>query len=97
MTTHELKTWPVPFEAIKQNRKTFEMRKDDRDFATGDWLYLREWAPSGGDVACGEGQYTGRTLRLQVSYIMRGPAFGLNEGWVVLALGDYAKPVAHEN
>jgi len=36
-------------------------------------------------------------MRLQISYLMRGPAFGLNDGWVVLALGDYAKPVAHED
>jgi hypothetical protein len=82
MATHELKTWPPYFEAVKQNRKTFEMRKDDRQFMEGDWLHLREWHP-------GDEQYTGRLLRVQVSYVMRGPSFGLADGWAILGLGDY--------
>jgi hypothetical protein len=90
MVTHELKTWPLYFEAIKQNRKTFEVRKDDRGFGEGNWLDLREWEPA--DDVHGAGQYTGRRLSLQVSYVMRGPAFGVAAGWVVLGLGDYHAP-----
>ena len=29
---HDLKTWPGPFRDIKAGRKTFEYRRDDRDY-----------------------------------------------------------------
>lgn len=45
MTTHELKTWPDPFAAIVSGRKRFEYRRDDRGYAIGDSLRLREWTP----------------------------------------------------
>src|SRR5690348_13292378 len=41
--THVLKVWPDFYAAIASGRKTFEIRKDDRDFAEGDRLLLREW------------------------------------------------------
>lgn len=45
MTTHELKTWPEPFAAMVDGRKAFEIRRDDRNFAVGDALLLREYEP----------------------------------------------------
>jgi site-specific DNA-cytosine methylase len=44
--THELKTWPSYFEAILRGEKRHECRLNDRDFAVGDVLVLREWDPS---------------------------------------------------
>lgn len=41
--THELKSWPNEFEAVRDLRKTFEVRVDDREYKVGDWLLLREW------------------------------------------------------
>ena len=33
---HELKCWPEYFEAVISGAKTFEVRKNDRDFAVRD-------------------------------------------------------------
>lgn len=45
-TTHELKTWPDPFEAIRDGRKRYEIREEfDRTFTVGDDLRLREFEP----------------------------------------------------
>lgn len=42
--THELKIWPKYFEAVTHGSKTVELRReDDRQFAVGDVLVLREW------------------------------------------------------
>lgn len=40
---HDLKTAPEHFAAILSGLKTAELRKDDRNFAVGDTLLLREW------------------------------------------------------
>lgn len=45
MTTHELKTWPEYYEPVAAGLKTWEYRKDDRPYAAGDVLHLREWCP----------------------------------------------------
>ncbi|HQR18034.1 MAG TPA: ASCH/PUA domain-containing protein [Gemmatimonadales bacterium] len=85
--THDLKTWPVYFAAILDGSKTFEARKDDRNYAVGDTLRLREWDPPA--LAHGwTGEYTGREVIKRVTYILRGPAFGVEAGWCVLALGE---------
>jgi hypothetical protein len=43
--THELKTWPECFQAIKRGQKTFDIRENDRNFQVGDILVLREFKP----------------------------------------------------
>lgn len=66
---HDLKIWPGHFEAILLGRKTFEVRRDDRDFQVGDLLLLREWLP-GTDIrenpAAG---YTGRSITRRISHL----------------------------
>lgn len=42
---HDLKCWPGSFEAIMHGEKTFEYRKNDRDFQVGDVLILHEFIP----------------------------------------------------
>lgn len=49
-TTHKLKIWPRMFEAVQRGDKTFEIRKNDRDYQTGDTLVLEEWDPAKGVV-----------------------------------------------
>ena len=76
---HALKTWPEFYAAVVGGRKTFELRKADRDFQEGDILELAEWGPFARE-------YSGNKIRKIITYVMRGPCFGLAEGWVVLGL-----------
>jgi hypothetical protein len=86
MTTHELKTWPEYFEAIIRGDKSHEIRKDDRGFAVGDVLHLREWDPTedpnSHDTALG---YTGRSMDVDVTYVSRRDA-GVPDGFVVMSI-----------
>jgi hypothetical protein len=43
--THELKSTPDFFKAIRSGHKTFEIRENDRNFKVGDVLVLREFIP----------------------------------------------------
>ena len=85
--THELKCHPEPFQAVKQNEKRFEFRKDDRDYRVGDNLHLREWMPgSGWDNDGGnEGDYTGDECHRRVDYIIR-EGFGIPKGYCIMSL-----------
>jgi hypothetical protein len=78
---HYLKTWPVPFEAIWRGDKSAELRRDDRDFRTGDTLVLREYRPESDD-------YTGRWKCAVVTHIIRpDDGFpGLESGYAVLSI-----------
>ena len=42
--THELKIHPKWYGEVKDRKKLFEIRKNDRDFKAGDNLVLREFA-----------------------------------------------------
>jgi len=75
---HDLKTWPDFFAALWRGEKTFELRKDDREFQAGDTLLLREWSKAGG--------YTGRAIRADVTYLLGGSWPGLMPGYVVMGL-----------
>jgi len=80
MTVHTLKTWPEPFEAIKAGVKTFEFRRDDgRNFQPGDTLILDEWRPD-------KQKFTGDSVTVRVGFVVRGPDFGVPDGYVVMAL-----------
>lgn len=82
MTTHDLKTHPGPFAAALDGRKRFEWRKNDRNFAVGDLLHLREYDP---ETELG-GIYTSRALVVRVTYMVAGPAFGVPDGWCVMSI-----------
>jgi hypothetical protein len=86
MTTHHLKTWPEPFEAVWDGRKTFELRRNDRAYTAGDVLVLQEWFP-------GEAEWGERVVRATVAYVIEGQ-FGLQPGHVCMALADVTKGYA---
>ena len=80
MRTHKLKTWPSFFEALREGSKTYEVRRNDRDFAVGDLLDLREWEPDG------VGHWTGRAEYRVVTHILHGGDFGIERGYCVMAI-----------
>jgi hypothetical protein len=78
-TIHSLKCWPPYFDAIGDGRKTFEVRKLDRDFRVGDMLHLHEVTPP-------RMKPTSRHLLCFITCKMDGPQFGIRKGWTVLGL-----------
>ena len=91
---HELKTWPAYFERVVDGSKTFEVRKDDRGYQSGDELVLREWDPDRcrashrcfGSCVPNCAGFTGRITRRTVGFIFR-QGFGLDCGeHVVMSL-----------
>ncbi len=83
---HTLKTDPEVFDAVARGEKTFEIRLDDRGFMVGDTLLLRRTLYTGAQMKEGAQLiYTGETIRRRVGYILRGPAYGLADGWVIMA------------
>lgn len=88
---HDLKIWPEFFEAVEDGSKTFEIRRNDRDYKVGDTLMLREFVPSTG-LNCA--RYTGREILVEVTYITD---FGMMAGYVALAFKKGVKPMTeHE-
>ena len=82
MATHELKTWPEYFAAIKRGDKAHELRRDDRNFQAGDQLVLREWDPA-------TSVYTGDQIRAEVTYVYRGEQgspFGLGADYCAMSI-----------
>ena len=83
---HELKTHPEYFAAIYSGIKNFELRKNDREYKIGDELLLKEFYPEGASWDSTKLGYTGRILHRRVDYILRGGKFGLEEGYVIMAI-----------
>lgn len=74
---HYLKTWPAPYSAVERGIKTFEYRKNDRNFCVGDVLVLEEWYQDEG--------YTGRYLYVEVTYVLAA-GFGVPDGYCVMSI-----------
>ena len=90
MKEHELKTDPQVFDDVVEGRKPFEIRKDDRGFEVGDLLKLRKTKYTGAEMSLAHCpaplEYVGPPLYVYVTYILRGPIYGLEDGWVIMAI-----------
>ncbi len=75
---HDLKVWHEYFDALKDGSKTFEVRKNDRDFKVGDTLNLREWDPV-------SETYSGSSCTRTVVYVLARD-HRLAPGFVILGL-----------
>jgi Domain of unknown function (DUF3850) len=76
---HTLKIAPVYFAPVKERIKTWEIRKNDRDFQVGDILDLKEY-----DV--NHNEFTGRGCYRTIKYILNGPGYGLAEGYCIMSI-----------
>lgn len=77
---HELKCWPVYFQAVRNGSKPFEVRKADRNFCVGDAIRLREYDPVSQN-------YTGCSILCQITFVLRDTEFeGVTTGFCVLGL-----------
>lgn len=89
---HRIKTWPEYFQEIKSGNKTFELRKNDRNYKIGDILLLQEYKLIGLNKATQkiEGVYTGEQLKAQVTYILIHEilhnSFGLEKGHCIMSI-----------
>lgn len=77
--THALKTWPEFYKDVDKGSKTFEVRKADRPFKVGETLLLQEWDNVNN---C----YTGKECLREITYILYGGQFGVQDGFVVMGL-----------
>lgn len=59
---HFLKTWPEYYRAVVTGKKTFELRRNDRNYRAGDIVILREYDPA-------SGQFTGDEISFRISYV----------------------------
>lgn len=81
---HILKTDPDVFQAVLSGEKTFEIRLNDRGYAVGDVLGLRETKHTGAEMRAGAPlEYTGRECQRFVSHVLTG--YGLADGWCCLS------------
>lgn len=74
---HELKTLPEYFNAVVEGKKTFEVRKNDRNFKIGDILVLKEWTRGG---------YTGNMVRKKITYILDDNSGYVLDGYVIMSI-----------
>ena len=75
---HRLKLAKMFFDAVNTGKKSFELRKNDRNYQIGDILELHEMS---------DGEETGRVTEKQVIYILEGFK-GLEEGYCILGLEE---------
>jgi hypothetical protein len=80
--THALKIWPQFYQEVEDGNKTFEVRKNDRDFKTGDVLLLQEWDPV-------TEKYTGNECYKVITYILpAGTNIGIHSDYVVMSIAE---------
>lgn len=78
MVTHKLKIDPKYFRYVSIGAKTFEIRKNDRNFHVEDKLLLCEYDRN-------KKEYTGNQLTATITYITD---FAQKDGYIVIALNN---------
>ena len=87
MGEHKLKTDPAVYDAVRTGVKTFEIRFDDRGYQAGDILILCKTRYTGAEMVAGAMlDYVDGKITCEVKYILRGPIYGLANGWCIMSI-----------
>lgn len=78
MNVHVLKIWPPFFEDVSNGVKTFEVRRNDRDYQVGDIVVLKEYHHN-------YDMYTGREVRRRICYLLDGYT-GIAQGFCIFGI-----------
>ena len=94
MNLHELKTDPIPYRAVYDGLKTYEIRLDDRGFEIDDILLLRETKHTGKEMKEQKKPliYTGSAGLVVVTHILRY-IYGIKDGWCIMSIKRFVKEV----
>jgi hypothetical protein len=76
-----LKTWPDQFAAVRSGAKRHETRVNDRHYAVGDVLDLREWDPA-------VQAFTGEREERVVTYLTPGGTWGIPATHCVMSIAE---------
>lgn len=87
-TVHRLKTVDRYFDAVADGRKTFEVRRNDQAFQTGDLLELVRTDDRGYYTTVPGQRFSEVTLRKRITYLLQGGQFGIEPAFCVLGLGE---------
>ena len=72
---HVIKILPAYFNAVKCGVKRFELRKNDRNYKSGDIVIMREWNGF---------EHTGDEVAVTITYVLKDcPEYGLEKGYCV--------------
>lgn len=77
---HALKILPSYFEDVMSGKKTFEIRKNDRDYKVGDLLALNEYTETEEYIG-----YSGRSCLVKVDYILDNADF-CKDGYITMTI-----------
>lgn len=80
-TVHDVKLGASFFEDVRSGRKNFELRKNDRNYKTGDLIVLHEYK---------DGKETGRSITKEIGYMLEDFE-GLKDGYCILGLAAVGK------
>jgi len=83
---HFLRTHQDVYIEMMTGKKTFDIRKNDRNFSVGDYLYLRETREL---VTEGLDEYTGNEMLVSVSFLLSGKQaerYGLKPGYCAMSV-----------
>lgn len=73
---HEVKLAAMYYDDVKTGKKTFELRKNDRNYRERDKLHMLEFK---------DGKHTGRTISADIVYLLEEYT-GLTEGYCILGI-----------
>ena len=86
MVEHILKTIDTVWDAVAAGEKTFEVRRNDRFFQSGDTVVLRKINDRGYPVTQLGNPFGTVDLEFTIGWMLQGGQFGIEPGYCVFQL-----------